>query len=1254
MSDLTQQPTNNVKMSNVAEKEIASSPNDQLIKSANFNKSSNGQNAQNAQKGQIDYTLVVVPNENICKSAVMKDESELEEVNVRQNDQEDFIAKSLFRLKHGYKREECALLTKNNENSLNAVQELRLIHYPQTNNFMTLVEQLRSMREAALALQLEDVAAPLIVATEKCERVFKYHSKFDMVLESEPTQHEAVKALYELATACYNDTTELIQDWTLVYHILQELIQRIQSITTAATIANGANGKSPKTRKSLFSKKSTEEVLPEIPLEAITHQKDVCINWASQMKAFEQLTRAYRAFADRSTSFALIQEIEGIGKFCGDSIRVTFEKSQAEFLNARQLCQLHYQIDYTNFNRTLPKLNALTTAEERKAQPPRPLFSRELIGHRQLIRTGKLLEFVSPISASSSNNKKKNAAPAQPREYHLIVASDMIYLCEVANATEDQENSNTKGSKKSTQKNLPKSQLRLLHEPVLVIDSQISSTPDVVHPPLVQKNMVMVCFYNQTSYILQAESSEERDEWVECARQLNIEQPKPTDACREQDENDEIRRSTSTTSLSTVGKGKGRVSLLKRLKTLRRSSINLTEESIPEIDPDQITRTDEEEMARRMQLGQPSNWEVRRLPLDLGVIPPLEHPIPFRKSHLYDSNVRIVDLTTGKVAPGEFGMGIEDRAAYFRDDSALFAVLRPARLIPFNEIDRQRDDFFLCCKRLYKGEVMYVEPPYITDFYARSWLHPDMHIEFDAENKSVVIAKMYRIICSTSEIVSEFQKYYVWLMKTARISPDNTFLCMDYRSQPLRISKRIEKAAGATSPVETKFLEAGRKYTELGECNIEFRRMSNAPDALSVGFYNPATKRDMAIGVMVFDKCKVKATASSLGLDALNALGPSNGVIRVSHTEMSLTLWQTDARTRPTFVKGQRVFETVKSKSLDMFKITGQREALDELEEFMRVKNGTDCKARDIQETYKLIRIAFQDDVLDATEDDEYVDQDMTGKILVQNNSPNTDVKKLDSSNREESMRNNEEEMFERGVINSDSMGDVLFGHRADGHLETVIEEEEGDDNVMTKSTMTFRPKSRNALLLMEKHQQELAAADARSNKELNLTLPQIESSTFEEFVGITEYNEIGEFEAPSVANLTEFWAKTTCAVALVRSPSSTLSIEETTTDESHQSCPASPVEAISTIDPTSELEARVNAVKANGRYGNATEIIEPEVNANGVIQATRYPLKKVPVSDGAVLEDSNDDYEPGVDMEHHMPVKDLKKRWEEIYRLGI
>ncbi|KAF8982275.1 hypothetical protein BGZ46_001556 [Entomortierella lignicola] len=1206
---------------------LHSLPKDQFLKSTNIVTQSGEKKGTEEQKKE--FKLLVIPKEDICKTAVIRDDHEYKEDEVNARDQaalEEYISKQLFRLKHGFRREEYALSTNSKNSALNSTQELRLIQQPQTSNFMLLVKQLQAMRAVAVIIQLEDVR-PLVDAVEKCERVFKHHQKFDQVLASEPTQYEAIKALYELVATCFGDTIELVKSWAMVYHNLQELIQRIQLITFTGISGTGANGKTSKARR-LFSEKSVEYQLLQIAPEALHHQKNVCINWVSQMRAFEQLARAYRTFVDQATSFALIQEIMGVGRYCGEDIRLAFEKSQAEFINMRQLYHLHYQIDYTNFNKILPKENALTTAGERRAQPPRPLFSRDMIGSRQLIRAGRLMEFILPNTAARLS-KKKNLALATPKEYYLIVTSDMIYLCEVVDVYGDNNDSRSKSSRKSSQIGPPNRRLlQLLHEPVLVIDSQISSTRDMDSPPWIQKNMVMICFYNQISYILQAKSSEERDAWVECARQLSIEQPKPTDACQEQDENKDIRHSQGTSNFSTVGKGKGnKVSILKRLKFLCRSNINPAERPISEIDPDQITRTEKKGNARRMQIGQPSLWEVRHLPLDPGVTPPLEHPIPLRKSHLYDSNVKIVDLTTGKVAPGEFGMGIEDRAACFRDGCALFAVLRPARLTPFNEIDRQRDDFFLCCKRLHKREVMYVEPPRITDFYARSWLHPDMHVEFDIEQKSVMIAKMYRIICSTSEIVAEFQKYYAWLMRTARISPDNTFLCMDYRSQPLRIAKQIERTAGVTSPADSRGLEAGRKYTELGECNIEFRRMSNAADGLSVAFYNPATKRDMAIGVMVFDKSKVKATVSSLDLDAFNALGSSNGVMRVSPTEMTLTLWQTDARTRTIYIKGQRVFETRKSKSLDMFKITGRREALDELEEFMRVKNGIDCKAKDINETYKLIQAAFQDDVLDSFDEEE----EEVGASKMKEND--TKVKtEVDTAQVEIISHQSETDSAHKAGLKQGTVGTldhVLYGYHADGYLETILEEEEeGEECILSRSTATFRPKSRSALILMERHQHELAAAEALARKNLNFCLPPIEPISYEDLAEVTEGQQMSanedaeaDFVAPSIV------CSTFTTISSVNIVNETPALSESlfTTEVANAS------------EPISELETQT------------------QVNANGVVQARRYLLKKSQASERTAVEDQNENIEPDVDREHHMPIKDFKKkRLEEIYRVGI
>ncbi|KAF9132887.1 hypothetical protein BGW39_011073 [Mortierella sp. 14UC] len=1261
---------------------------------------------------------------------------------------------------------------------MNAVQELRLIHRPQTDNFLILVDQLHAMRRAAETLQSEDVAI-LNSALTKCERVFECHQRLDQILETDPTKEEAIKALYELVNASSKDIIALIQDCT-------------------NGNGHGHGGKSPKNRRSLFGKKmsSTAGSTANINLNAST----------AQMRTFEQLARAYRSFADQVTPFTLINEIDTVSKYYDQEIRSTFEKAYQLFLNSKLLSQLHDQIDYSNLFKPLKKDMALTTAEDRMSFPQFvPLFSKGLIEERKLVREGGLVEFVShrPVDANTASKKKNLPPPPPPKEYRLIVTTDMIYMCEAVPTPSVHEPSKTSSKKLAESKSALKAAggsiislhpssssvstsvqhkpLKLCHEPILVMDAQIPSTPDVVHPPVIQKGMAMVCFYNDTTYILQAESSDVRDAWVECARALNIEQPKPSASCREQDNLFELQQSGSTATLlafagsgmsklgggggssavggSGVGGKTGKVSLLKRLKSLRRSTANVhAEDSGPmlEIHPDQLTLNDEEERARRMQLGQPSLWEVRRLPSTWAV--------------------RIEDLTTGKSAPGEFGMGIEDRAAYFRDECALFAVLCPARLIPSHAIDRKRDDFFLCKKRMHKGEIHY------------------MHIEFNPEGRTVTIAKMYKITCSTIEIVGEFKKYHAWLMENARISPDNTFLYIDYRSQPLRVSKRIERAASSApqtmaSVEDTRILEGGRKYTELGECHMELRRMSNAPDALYVGFYSPATKRDMAIGVMVFAKIEIKATASSLGLNALTALGATNGVVRVSPTEISLTMWQTDARTRPRFIEGQRVFETVKSKSLDVFKLVGPRDALDELEEFIRLKMGTNCKARDVPETFRLTEIAFQDQVLNASMDEESlsiggnvfgaqqaqvqrsgskprsvkspVDKAVVSATTTPALSPlGKDNGRFDSDNK--SVRSiksvkpvnliKEEDEDIDSILEEDETEDEEdgeFAHPCEGYLATVLEEDEEEDststssnnhrigihskNALSSSTATFRPKTKKALqemLLQQGH----AAARQSSPRPTHIvsSLPRMDPSSFEGLSadGIStdyrstpssgyasddeereeeeEEEEEEEMAAPAVADLTKFWAKTTNSLARSSSQSTIRSIEffisatSTLPSSSNNSISVpstsssitpslSPIDSttttqhnpeiipttISTYTPApgsqpSELEVRVLTLKSTPSHSlvvaQLTEENATQANVKDLVQATRYlPKHKFQVSLGGGgggggsggMEDTlwgggSEDDEQGVDMDPTMPVKDLKKRWEEIHRLGI
>lgn len=1077
------------------------------------------------------------------------------------------------------------------------------------------------------------------------------------------------------------------------------------------------------------------------------------------MRTFEQLTRAFAHFADKIVQFSYLSETTAITSFYYDQIAPVFSRAQDEFVDAKALNQLNAHIDYTHLHKLLPKENALTTAEERKACVAGPLLTRQDIGARRLLYEGELTEFVAP---TYGNSKKKAVATVVPKEYRLIVTTDFVYLCQVVQA-------GPPPSKKGASSPVGcHKQLLLLHEPVAVKDSQISSTPDVTE---IQRYMVMVCFYNQTSYILKAKTGEDRDAWVQIARELRIEQPKPSDACREQDENgkrtplifmwrffrqqstqhlisfifdnislETIQRSISSATINGESFKHRSSSLFKRLKNLRRSANNLPEACLhsPEIHPDQVTYTEEDEHARRMQLGQPSLWEVRRLPTDLGVIPPLEHPIPFRRDNLYDTNVKIVDMTTGKVAPGEFGMGIEDRAAYHRDGCALFAVLRPPRLVKPEDVDKNREDFFLVGKRTINGRDYCAEPPYITDFYARSWLHPNMRIEFDTETGSVVIANMYRILCSSPKMVQLFDTYYRYLMSEAKISPDNTFLSMDYRSYPLRVSKKAQKtdlascgissatASKSSLPRSSSISALGgnqRVFNDMGECNIEFRRMSNAEEAISVGFWNPATKRDMAIGVLMVRSSTIRAT-SAFGLNTPLNYSTHKCLQRSSPTELIFTLLQTDVQTTPGFKKGQRVIrKTEGTTSLDEYKVEGTRESLNELEDFVRSRIGTDCKARDYRETLLMARVAFHENVIDTCEVEEEEEkkpqwtngqavEPAEGEIVYSHRTEGyLETLHEVPEEEEEKEKNHSTELF-------DTVDEEEKDHSTE--LSDAVDDEEmeqiEDDEDLASSTSTFRPKSKHALLAMEKQHQEAVAKESELDTAIRSGFLQLDSTWFSDLASdgaLSPYinddddqqqKKQLDISPPSVADLVRspsdgsiasskgqiFMAiesstmatMATSAVVLARSPSGgsiassksqNVKITESSTkavlvqaSDLSSTASVSPAPApVKTPAPTStpiptpapvtapagsELEARMSTVLSMVSTSNLVQVAEKAIrtNASGVILPTRYLPKSRPV------EEDRNEVETGVNVEQLRPVADLKKRWEEIHRLGI
>lgn len=455
-----------------------------------------------------------------------------------------------------------------------------------------------------------------------------------------------------------------------------------------------------------------------------------------------------------------------------------------------------------------------------------------------------------------------------------------------------------------------------------------------------------------------------------------------------------------------------------------------------------------------------------------------------------------------------------------------------------------------------------------------------------------------------------------------------------------------------------------------------------------------------------------------------------------------------------------------------MFKLVGDRDALDELEEFIRIKMGTDCKARDIPETFRLIEIAFQDQVLNAPmteeeEEEENVLETQRARLQGSGSKPrsvrsvassssatttpalsplskdngrfcddNKSVKSTRSSKSIQSIKE-EDEAEVSSIMEEDEDEEFGSAHPAcEGYLATVLEEDEEEDsspssrrptlskkNSLASSTATFRPKSKKAL------QEMLLAQELANSNSSRSTLPQMDLSSFDnlsadgslaDFLSSAkstsdyttadegEQEDEEEMAAPTVADLTKFWAKTTNALvrsnsqSTIRSfysfASSTLTNIHAVTSSSGPSTSSATTPSLSSMDsteklpsssttitahqseiiessistynpptgPPSELEARVHALKSTASHSAIVAQLAEEnaaqANVKDLVQATRYlPKYKIQLSAGfvesgneeMVLEEDENEV-GGVDVEGHMPVKDLKKRWEEIHRLGI
>jgi len=432
---------------------------------------------------------------------------------------------------------------------------------------------MKALTEAASTVGLCGLAASeLRLASEQCARVLVAQQKLDQYLQSVPPLDETIQTLANYAHETLEDTKAMISSWSAVYHSIADLGEIMthqdhdHGQTAAAAAAALARKKSQKPlffrrQKALDVAATEEETTANQPSLVVgglsaSQQRVVSNHWAEQMRAFAVLARAFKRTAMATDRFSMLGSINGLARYNDKVILPAYTAAKKVYISSKALRHLHQQINYSNSTLALPKGNALTTEADRLAvhRSIGPLFSRRVPpADCNLIHESVLTEYIPSSSSSSSSvsqdakwlNKKRLTRPA-PTEYRLIVTNGVVYFCEVVSATATTAAVSKKipgcksvkaaTAKKTTSSESTRTSLRLLHEPVLVIDTQISSTPDIVHPQYGSRNIVMLCFYNERSYILQAKSAQDRDAWIKCARALNIEQPKPTPARQELDE----------------------------------------------------------------------------------------------------------------------------------------------------------------------------------------------------------------------------------------------------------------------------------------------------------------------------------------------------------------------------------------------------------------------------------------------------------------------------------------------------------------------------------------------------------------------------------------------------------------------------------------------------------------------------------------------------------------------------------------------
>jgi len=683
-----------------------------------------------------------------------------------------------------------------------------------------------------------------------------------------------------------------------------------------------------------------------------------------------------------------------------------------------------------------------------------------------------------------------------------------------------------------------------------------------------------------------------------------------------------------------------------------------------------IPRNDQEKAQRHFNMARCEIWDVPKVPVDsLMIKPTLKMMNARRGTYIHTRNAEVSCTRSGQTVECEFGFGLEDSSDLQRLKCPIYTLHMPCRRNygPRGPGEKRRDE---------GGNDYIAHPPEFIDCYGHGFLNPKMYIKFNAEEETISFLGLYIIKLRSSEMVQNFEKVYRRLMSKFPIPSDNVLLEVD-RSELLQVFKKTVRPFSTLPEDEIeKHLEAGREWYPLGDCHLEFRKMSKYPKATCIGFFNPVTKRDHANGVLLLDSKLSRDTAMSLGPKWMNLLGQTNGYERVSATEMRLTLWQTNPLFKDRILYGVYVCkQVIKYKSLEVYKIHGPADKLDSVQDFILSEMNRLTDAKTIEETLELVSVAFQNHVLDAPMEikPEQPIEVLREKGYNNNSHPELVILKTASN------------------VGGGDFGSHFSGHRMDCYyLETVPEEDEPTSSIemscsnepLISSTATFFPKSKSTLQLMYQKQQaqeentakvQPLALDASSFQDL--TMDGSLSQFMDRSVAQTE--EIEQVAQQSVADLTKLWAKTTSAVVTVktRTPSTSFASLQTAVAKAQSEVETKAQSEVVAVKAQCEVVAvkaqseavavkaqcEVVAVKAQSEavaVKAQCEVVAVKVQSEiptEIVQATRY-LGKTRLAETVAVCDVEDGNEaqPGIDMEHTKPVQDLRRQWEAIHRYGI